>query len=107
MEGTAYLIIQTYYKDSIGQNIPIEEVTEIFCHIESVGQREFFSAGQNGINSDLKIVTQAVNYNNQQIVEYNGERYGIYRTFRKNDSDEIELYCEMKVGIRVNEENQT
>lgn len=99
MEGSAFLIRETYEIDQIGQRIPIEEVTEILCHIESIGQREFFSAGQNGINSDLKIVTQSVNYNNEAIIDYNGQRYGIYRTFRRNNSDEIELYCEWKGGI--------
>lgn len=99
MEGTAYLIHQSYEIDEIGQRIPFEELIEVLCHIESIGQREFFSAGQNGINSDIKIVTNAVNYNNEEIIEYNGGRYGIYRTFRRNDSDEIELYCEWKGGI--------
>lgn len=104
MEGTAYLIRLTYEKDIIGQPIPVEEAIEVLCHIESIGQREFFSAGQNGINSDLKIVTQAVNYNNEMIIEYNGERYGIYRTYRKTNSDEIELYCEWKGGISGQED---
>lgn len=100
MEGSAILIREIYEIDPYGQRIPVgEEEIEILCHIESVGQREFFSAGQNGINSDLKIVTQAVNYNNEQIIEYNNQRYGIYRTFRRNESDEIELYCEWKGGI--------
>lgn len=104
MEGTAYLIGETYELDALNQHIPIEVETEILCHIESIGQREFFSAGQNGINSDIKIVTQAVNYNNESIIEYNKERYGIYRTYRRNDSDEIELYCEWKGGISGQED---
>lgn len=99
MEGTAYLIQETYTFDSLNQQIPTEKEVEILCHVESIGQSEFFAAGQNGINSDLKIVTQAVNYSNEEIIEYNGARYGIYRTFRRKDSDEIELYCEMKGGI--------
>lgn len=105
MEGTAFLIHNTFQYDEIGQPIPVEEVREIYCHIESVGQREFFSAGQNGINSDLKIVTQAVNYNNESEIEYNDARYGIYRTFRRQNSDEIELYCEWKGGL-IGEESQ-
>lgn len=99
MEGSAILFHESYVIDSIGQHIPTFEEIEILCHIESIGQREFFSAGQNGINSDLKIVTPSVNYNNESIIEYNGERYGIYRTFRSKDTDEIELYCEWKGGI--------
>lgn len=104
MEGTAYLISHTYEIDEIGQRIPVEIAREILCHIESIGQREFFSAGQNGINSDLKIVTQAVNYQNETQIEFNGTDYGIYRTFRRENSDEIELYCEWKGGISGQED---
>lgn len=104
MEGSANLVHQTYEIDQIGQHIPVEIVTEILCHIESIGQNEFFNAGQNGIKADLKVVTQSVNYNNEEIIEYNGERYGIYRTYRRNNSDEIELYCEWKGGISGQED---
>lgn len=104
MEGSANLVKHTYVIDSFNQYIPVDEVREILCHIESVGQREFFSAGQNGINSDLKVVTQSVNYENEEILEYNGQQYGIYRTFRRQDSDEIELYCEWKGGISGKED---
>ena len=104
MEGTAYLVHQTYEYDAIGQPIPVEELREILCHIESIRQNEFFSAGQNGINADFVIITQFCNYNNESIIEYNGQRYGIYRTYKKNESDEIELYCEWKGGISGQED---
>lgn len=99
MEGTAFLVRHTYEKDQYGQLIPVEELYEIYCHVESIGQKEFFSAGQNGLRADLKIVTNAVNYGNENEIEFNGQKYGIYRTYRRNESDEIELYCEWKGGI--------
>lgn len=97
MEGSAYLIQKTYSVDRIGQRIPDKEKIEILCHIKSIGQNEFFKAGQSGISPDVKIVTQAVNYNGEQLIECEKELYRIYRTFRSNDSDEIELYCAKKV----------
>lgn len=98
MEGSAYLIKQTYEVDEIGQRIPAESKREILCHIEYVGQKEFFSAGQNGFKATIKVITPAVNYENEQIIEIDGERYSIYRPYRRASSDEIELYCEWKGG---------
>lgn len=99
MESTAYLIRETYIEDSISQRIPKEEKIKLLCHTESIRQNEFFEAGRNGIKADLLIVTQAVNYNNEKILEYDGERYGIYRTYRRPSSDEIEIYAQWKGGI--------
>lgn len=100
MEGDMYLISESFEPDEIGQLVPTEKKSEpIPCRIEYISQKEFFQAGQNGLKAELKIVTQACNYNNEEIVEYEGNRYGIYRPYRRNDSDEIELYCERKGGI--------
>lgn len=98
MDGSVVLISETFEKDSIGQQIPTETRTEILCYEKSVTRAEFDSAGQHGLSADLVLVTQAVNYEGQSIAEYNSKRYGIYRTYRNPDSDEIELYMERKAG---------
>jgi hypothetical protein len=36
-------------------------------------------------------------YEGERLLEYNGKRYGIYRTYN-NGSDEVELYAERKGG---------
>lgn len=98
MDGSVVLISETFEKDSIGQQIPTETRTEILCYEKSVTRAEFDSAGQHGLSADLVLVTQAVNYEGQSVAEYNSKRYGIYRTYRNPDSDEIELYMERKAG---------
>lgn len=98
MDGSVVLISKTFEKDSIGQQIPTETRTEILCYEKSVTRAEFDSAGQHGLSADLVLVTQAVNYEGQSVAEYNSKRYGIYRTYRNPDSDEIELYMERKAG---------
>lgn len=99
MEADAYLIRETYEKDELNQFIPKEQKVAILCHEKSISQSEFFAAGRGGINADLVLITSAVNYAKEKIIEYDGNRYGIYRTYRNPNSDEIELYCEWKGGI--------
>lgn len=99
MEAEFYLIKETYTKDAIGQSIPTEQKRLVFCHTESVSLNEIDTAGRMGLRADSKIITQAVNYSGEKIAEYNGERYGIYRSYRSPESDEIELYLEKKGGV--------
>ena len=73
--------------------------TKVFCDVRSISQSEWFEAGRNGIDHPaFTFVINRNEYKNQQIVEYRGERYGVYRTYRaKNES--LELYCEAKGGV--------
>lgn len=103
MDGTAYLIKETFSKDSIGQPIAAETSTEIYVHEGSVNRSEFYEAGQHGLSADLLLYTAAVNYSGEKLIRYNGEPYGIYRTYRDPDSDEIELYLERKAGYGTSE----
>ena len=40
----------------------------------------------------------APDYQKEELCEYDGVRYGIYRTY-KRDADHIELYLERKAGV--------
>lgn len=93
MDGNVYLITQAYTTDSIGQKIPTEVNRSVLCHEGNVNRQEFDIAGRHGLSADLCLKTQAINYSGEMYVEYMGTRYKIYRTFRNNNSDEIELYC--------------
>lgn len=92
------LISTAYVVDNIGQRIPTETQREVFCGVRSVSGSEFFSAGQNGIKASLQVTVDIDDYQNEKIVEVEGVRYGIYRTYRGRQG-EIELYLEEKAGV--------
>lgn len=98
MDGIAYLISQTYVTDEIGRQIPKESKTEIFVTEDSITRSEWNAAGRDGLKPALMLKTSACNYSGEKIVEYNNVRYGIYRTYEKKETDEIELYLEWKAG---------
>lgn len=91
------LISETYAPDSIGQMIATEVPSDVFCNVASVSQTEWFQGGQNGLKPEYKVTMFAPDYNNQKLVEFNGVRYGIYRTYLRND-ELLELYLERKTG---------
>lgn len=93
-----YLIKQTETQDEIGQFIPTEEKRLVYCDVRSVSRSEWFEAGRNGLQPSFIFVMFAPDYEGEKIVEFDGRRYGVYRTFiAKNE--QIELYVEEKGGI--------
>lgn len=100
MDGTAFLIQETYRPDKIGRHISDEEKKEILVSEGPLTCTEYFKAGQNGMNPKIMLTTAAVNYSCENVIEYKNMRYGIYRTYLRPDTDEIELYLHKKAGIQ-------
>ncbi len=100
MDDLICLISVKYQKDAIGQMIASECKRNVWASVRSVGRTEWVQAGQNGLNPELLVTTAKVNYQGEEIVEVAGKRYSVYRTYFNHDSDEIELYLEMKAGTR-------
>lgn len=84
-------------QDSRGVWRSEETEKEVYAQVESVTQREFFEGGRNGLNPEFKFTMFAYDYNNEPIVEYNSNRYSVYRTYLTRN-DMIELYVERKGG---------
>ena len=82
----------------------VEKKREIYCDVRSITQTEWFDAGRNGIDHPAYIFDMNRNeYDDEQIVEYNGQRYGVFRVYMgKNES--LELHCEAKGGLWANTE---
>jgi len=91
------LISTNRIQDEYGRWIQEPSQKEVFCQVESVTQREFFEGGRNGLNPELKFTMFSYDYENEPIVEYNGQQYSVYRTYIKRN-DDIELYVERKGG---------
>lgn len=91
------LIAETTAQDEYGVWRTTETTQDVFCSVESVSASEFFDAGRNGLNPEYRMTMFNGDYNGERTLEYNGSRYGIYRTYLRR-SDELELYVERKGG---------
>lgn len=92
------LIDNTYTYDDIGQEIASETEREVFCDMSSISRAEWYDAGQNSMKPEYKVTMFDPDYNGEEIAEYNGKRYVIYRTYRgKNET--IELYLQRETGV--------
>ena len=76
-----------------------ETSQEVFCDVRSITRTEWFEAGRNGIeHPEFIFIMNRNEYEGQKIVEYNGQRYGVYRTYAGRNED-LELYVEAKGGL--------
>lgn len=91
------LITETKTQDDYGVWNITETTRDVFCQVDSVTRAEFFEGGRNGLNPEYKFTLFFGDYEGERDVEYKGDRYGIYRTFRGR-TDTMELYAERKGG---------
>ena len=92
------LITESYAKDDSGVPRKKETAAVVFARKKSVSRTEFFDGGRNGLNPEYEFDVFRGDYNGQRVIEFEGKRYGVYRTYEPDDSDYIELYCERKGG---------
>lgn len=92
------LISEVQAQDDIGQFVSTEISRQVYCDVRSITRAEWFDAGRNGMQPALIFVMFAPDYEGEKIVEYNGNRYGIYRTY-VGRNERIELYAEPKGGL--------
>lgn len=92
-----YLVGTTQSQDAYGVWTSVQTYKKVFCSVASVTRSEFFEGGRAGLNPEYRMTLFFGDYDGERIVEYNGQTYGVYRTYQgKNDT--IELYVERKGG---------
>lgn len=91
------LIAETKVQDSNGVWRVTETERQVFCQVDSVTRSEFFEAGRNGLNPEFRMTMFFADYEGERIVEYEGNRYSVYRTYYGRN-DDLELYVERKGG---------
>lgn len=94
------LVSESMTQDAYGVWRSSEETRDVFCQVDSVTRAEFFDGGRNGLNPEFKFTMFFGDYEGESIVEYNGNRYGVYRTYYSR-KDVVELYVERKGGTNV------
>ena len=114
MDSVIYLVDENLERDVTG--VMKKKATtkrRVFCDVRSVGANEFFEGGRNGLNPEYKVVMFAGDYNGERTVEYDGQQYGVYRTYKGEQAtryrtlgvDYMELYLERKGGTNGKRES--
>lgn len=93
------LITQTFTKDAIGQLIPTDQTKTVIGDRRSVSGSEINEAGQRGIQPQFVVDVWSVEYNGAEIVEINGVRYNVYRTYENYTNGKTELYLEKRAQL--------
>ena len=96
MDDVLTLIKQTITNDNYCREVISETDREIYCRVDSVSQTEFYAAANAELKPEYRFTVFFGDYEGEDICEYQGVRYAIYRTYR--DGDDLELYVERKVG---------
>lgn len=71
---------------------------DVYCRKHDITRAEFFGAGRNGLSPEFMVTVFATDYHGERKCKFHEEQYNIYRTFRGETSDYIELYCERTAG---------
>lgn len=78
---------------------PEETRNEVPCSVRSVGYNEFYAAKNAGIEpSVVFVLALAEDYAGEKVVEWNGARYRVIRTWMQGDG--IEITCEPATNDR-------
>ena len=96
MNEVLTLIQQTQGADDYGDPVIQETSREVFGRLQSVGQAEFYQAHATGLKPELKFVlADYLDYEGEALVEHNGQRYRVLRTYRTGQELELTLYREV------------
>lgn len=99
MRGSqATLITYATTYDDIGQPVSAKTQAIIPVTVSSITRNEWSAAGQLGVSPDVRLSTPRMNYGGQTEVTFEGQDYGVYRTYEKGDI--VELYLERKGGLK-------
>lgn len=98
MDDVMLLISVTTDRDNKGVLRESETSRQVFCRVKSIRQSEFFQAGRNGLNPEWSFTVFHADYAGEEIVEYAGKRYKVYRTFHVPGTDDLEIYTERRGG---------
>lgn len=84
---------------SLGETESEDRKTEIIASIISVSRDEAFQAAQSDMKARYRMDVWAEEYNGQEEVIWDGDRYSIYRTYGPTDSGRTELYVCDRIGV--------
>lgn len=98
MDDVITLIKEIHCQDDYGVWREIREARPVYARIRSATSSEFFAGGRMGLNPEYEFVVCAADYQDEEVCEYCGISYSIYRKYHVPGTDYLELYVERKGG---------
>lgn len=92
-----YLISIEKSQDNKGVWRKTETKHKVYANVRTATASEFFEGGRNGLNPSYTFTMFKHDYHNETIVEYNSQRYSIYRVYERA-TDSLELHAERQGG---------
>lgn len=84
MNEVVTLIKREYGKDDVKR--------EVLCGFLSIGMAEFYAASTSDFHPELKLVLEDyLDYEDETLADFNGQRYRILRTYRNGQKLELTL----------------
>lgn len=97
-----FLVAKTSTTNNVGDSIQTEVKEMRFAKLKSISQTEFYQAHANGLKPEIKFaLPDVLDYDGQEEIIYNNFRYKVLRTFKPEDSNEIEIVCYGGVRLEV------
>lgn len=79
-------------KDADGFPSQVTETKQtVYANVKSVGRTEFYQANAVKINAVLVAEMNLFEYGNEKLVDYDGKRYVVARTYANRKKETIEL----------------
>lgn len=95
-----YLINEVETEDEIGNTITSSfTTTKCYAKKQSLRTNEFYNATMVGLTPSCEFVVKRLNYNDQNELEWNNERFDIIRTVDPKNKFDIVLVCAKKIGV--------
>jgi SPP1 family predicted phage head-tail adaptor len=96
MNDVITLIQQIRSVDDYGDPVITETTRDVFAKLGSIGQKEFYQAHAVGLQPEIKFVlADYLDYDGEELVQHDGQRYRVLRTYRKGQELEITVYREV------------
>lgn len=91
------LIKETFTQNENGFKVPTEAKNIVLCGIKSIGRTEFYKAATAGLSPAIIFVIHGYEYNGEEKLEFEGNKYKVIRTFATN-FEEVEITAEKVIG---------
>lgn len=97
-----YLLSTKNGKNDVGDRLEVLEKKMRFAKIKSIGQNEFYQAQAQDLKPEIKFaLADVLDYEGQKEIVYNNFRYKVLRTFKNENTNEIEITCYGGIRLEV------